>query len=90
MRHTSFWTIAGIGLKTNKTRRRITSEALDSGTPDVAHVGNPGVVWRTWFHCGETPQHGWLILSRRALFIFTFLLSLFGVKAFFFIVSPRA
>jgi len=26
-------------------RRRITFEALDSGIPDVANVGNPGDVW---------------------------------------------
>jgi len=32
-------------MKAEKTRRRITFEALDSGTPDVAHVGNPGDVW---------------------------------------------
>ncbi len=57
-------------MKTEKARRRITFEALDSGTPDVANVGNPGDVWLASLLRGETPRHGWLIHDRRALSVF--------------------
>jgi hypothetical protein len=53
--------------KADKTRRRITFEALDSGPPDVANVGNPGDVCLAFLLRGETPRHSWLIPGRRAL-----------------------
>ena len=69
--------------KADKTRRRITFEALDSGTPDVANVGNPGDVWLAFLLRGETPRHSWLILSHRALSAFIVLIRLAFVKIFF-------
>jgi len=47
-------------LEGKKARRRITIEALDSGLPSVANVGNPGDVCPTISPRGETPRHWWL------------------------------
>src|SRR5262245_45144546 len=69
--------------KTDKTRRRITFEALDSGIPSVANVGNLGDVCVAWLLRGETPRHSWLISGRRALSAFIVLIRLVLVKVFF-------
>ena len=73
--------------KTNKTRRWTTIEALDSGTPSVANVGNPGDVWLAFSRRGETPQHAWLIHSRRALFVLIIFLPFFRVNVFFVLIT---
>src|SRR5688572_19602873 len=57
-------------MKTNRDRRRITFEALDSWTPYVANVWNRGEVCVALLLRGETPRHRWLIRGRRPLFIF--------------------
>lgn len=57
-------------MKADKTGRRITFEALDSGTPIVAYDGTPGVVCRALFLRGEAPRHSWLIPGHRALSAF--------------------
>jgi len=70
-------------MKADKTRRRITFEALDSGIPDVANVGNLGEVWLASLLRGETPRHSRLIHSRRALSAFIILIFVCFVKIFF-------
>ena len=74
-------------LGADKARRRITFEALDSGTPRVANVGNLGDVWSALFHRGETPRHFRLILRRQALsalifFFFVGIVNIFFVLPF--------
>ena len=73
-------------LGADKARRRITFEALDSGTPRVANVGNLGDVRSALFHRGETPRHFRLILRRQALsalifFFFVGIVNIFFVHA---------
>jgi len=67
---------------TEKARRRITFEALDSGPPGVASAGNLGDVWVALLLRGETPRHSRLIHNRRALSVIIVVFRLIFVKIF--------